>query len=57
VSQGLLWLWHGDSSETQEGERSLLETGARGMVKVSRPSELSAGVVNFRMCELATVPL
>jgi hypothetical protein len=33
VSQQLLWLWKGDSSRTQEGERPPLEAGTRGIVK------------------------
>jgi hypothetical protein len=27
VNQELVWLWHGDSSGTQEGERPQLEAG------------------------------
>jgi hypothetical protein len=33
VSQELLWLRHGESSGTQEGDRSPLEAGTRGLVK------------------------
>jgi hypothetical protein len=33
VSQESLWIWHGDSSGAQEGERSPLEAGTRGLVK------------------------
>jgi hypothetical protein len=33
VSQKLLWLWHRDSSGTEEGGCQLLEAGTRGLEK------------------------
>jgi hypothetical protein len=33
LSQELLWMWHGDNSETQEGECPLLEAGTRGLIR------------------------
>jgi hypothetical protein len=32
----VLWLWHGDSSGTKEGERTPLEAGTRGLVKIQQ---------------------
>jgi hypothetical protein len=42
VGHVLLWLWDGDSSGTQEGDRLPLEAGTRGLVRDSRPRRLSA---------------
>jgi hypothetical protein len=33
LSRKLLWMWHGDNSETQEGECPLLEAGTRGLMR------------------------
>jgi hypothetical protein len=44
MSEVLLWLWDGDSSGTQEGERPPLEISTRGPVLASRPRGLSAFV-------------
>jgi hypothetical protein len=41
LSQVLLWLCDGDSSRTQEGECPPVEAGSRGLVRDSRPRELS----------------
>jgi hypothetical protein len=50
VSQGLLWLWlwHGNSTETQEGKRLPLEAGNRGLVRDSGPRRPSACAVNCK---------
>jgi hypothetical protein len=42
VSQELLWLWRGNSSETQEGGRAPLVAGTRRLVKEGRLGELDA---------------
>jgi hypothetical protein len=46
VSQESLWVWQGDSSGTEEGERPPLKTGTRGLMRDSRPIGLSACVMN-----------
>jgi hypothetical protein len=52
VSQQLLWLWHGDSSGTQEEEHPPLEACTRGLVKDSRLRGLSAYIVNCGVSEI-----
>jgi hypothetical protein len=69
VSPESLWLFSGDGSETEEGERPPLDAGTRGLVWDSKPRGLSACAVNFGQavcnsdsaidcnCEFVTVPL
>jgi hypothetical protein len=45
-----LWLWDGDSSGTQEGERPTLQDGTRGLVWDSILRKLSACVMNCKLC-------
>jgi hypothetical protein len=42
LSEVLLWLWDGDSSLNQKGERPSLEAGTLGLVRDSRPTGLNA---------------
>lgn len=53
VSKEFLWLWQGDSSVTQEGERPPLKFGSKRRVKYSRLRRLIVFVVKPRLCELA----
>jgi hypothetical protein len=64
LCQELLWLWNGDSSGSQEIERTPLEAGTSGLVRDSRPRRgVSVCVVNCRLseieldCEIAEAPL
>lgn len=36
MSQGLLWLWHGERLGSQEAEIPSLEGGTRGLMKVQQ---------------------
>jgi hypothetical protein len=53
VNQELLWLWHVDSSGTQEAERPSLEVGTRGLVKKQQTNNEVLVLVNYKLCKLA----